>query len=130
MVGGGGLRSGKTVHSMRHPTSGFELTEVRDAMTTAEDRRLAVEVSLRMVRNYHGLARTALAAQQPNRAAAKRLMKFAAKTGRAIAPYLLDQNLRRHVVAYEPMSAEEWQNVDEVLRTNPDRFYLYVDTSS
>ena len=100
-------------------------------MAAAEDRsrKSAVESSLRKIRNLHDLARAALTAEQPDPAAAKRLMKFAAKTGRAIARYLLDRNLRQRVLADEPTSAEEWQNIDEALRTNPDRFYRYVDTS-
>ena len=45
--------------------------------------------------------------------------------GREVLIQFSPWGLRKRIVADEPMSEEEWQEVCEILRTDPDRIYLF-----
>ena len=64
---------------------------------------------------------------EPNRAEAEGCMRFARKAGRAVADYISDTTLRQRLLADQPMSTEEWDEVSEILRTHPERLYLRPD---
>ena len=69
---------------------------------------LALEATLKLARQCHTLTRRALDQPKPDMAAALRYMKVARRAGRLAAPYLKDEQLRRRIVGYKPMSEEEW----------------------
>src|ERR1700722_17697649 len=68
----------------------------------------ALEATLKLARQCHTLSRRALDQPKPDMAAAVRYMKVARRAGCLAAPYLKDEQLRRRIVGYEPMSEEEW----------------------
>jgi hypothetical protein len=69
---------------------------------------LALEATLKLARQCHTLTRRALDQPKPDMAAALRYMKVARRAGCLAAPYLKDEQLRRRIVGYKPMSEEEW----------------------
>jgi hypothetical protein len=68
----------------------------------------ALEATLKLARQCHTLSRRALDQPKPDMAAAVRYMKVARRAGCLAAPYLKDEQLRRRIVGYKPMSEEEW----------------------
>ncbi len=70
---------------------------------------LALEATLELARQCHTLTRRALDQTKPDMAAALRYMKVARRAGCLAAPYLKDEQLRRRIVGYKPMSEEEWR---------------------
>ena len=68
----------------------------------------ALEATLKLARQCHTLSRRALNQPKPDMAAAVRYMKVARRAGCLAAPYLKDEQLRRRIVGYKPMSEEEW----------------------
>ena len=69
---------------------------------------LALEATLKLARQCHRLTRRALDQPKPGMAAALRYMKVARRAGCLAAPYLKDEQLRRRIAGYKPMSEEEW----------------------
>jgi hypothetical protein len=72
---------------------------------------LALEATLKLARQCHALARQAVERPNPDLAAAKRYVKLACRAGRLATPYLHDEELRRRIVGYKPMSEEEWEHL-------------------
>ncbi len=68
----------------------------------------ALEATLKLARQCHTLSRRALDQPKPDMAAAVRYMRVARRAGCLAAPYLKDEQLRRRIVGYKPMSEEEW----------------------
>lgn len=79
---------------------------------------------LSIVRTYHGVVRATLAMPEPDRARAEQYMRLARKTGRQVAPFLCDWDLRQRIVADEPWPEEEWERFYKALRVDPSQFYL------
>jgi hypothetical protein len=68
----------------------------------------ALEATLKLARQCHALTSQALDRPKPDLAAALRYMKLARRAGWLAVPYLKDEELRRRIVGYKPMSEEEW----------------------
>jgi hypothetical protein len=71
----------------------------------------ALEPTLRLARQCHALARQALERPKPDLFAARRYVKLARRAGWLAFPYLENEELRRRVVGYKPMSEEEWDQL-------------------
>jgi hypothetical protein len=85
------------------PSSGASLMEPASAKPHS-----ALEATLKLARQCHTLTRRALDQPKPDMAAALRYMKAARRAGCLAAPHLKDEQLRRRIVGYKPMSEEEW----------------------
>ena len=71
----------------------------------------ALEPTLRLARQCHALAREALERPKPDLFAARRYVKLARRAGWLAFPYLENEELRRRVIGYKPMSEEEWEQL-------------------
>jgi len=71
----------------------------------------ALEPTLRLAQQCHALAREALERPKPDLFAARRYVKLARRAGWLAFPYLENEELRRRVIGYKPMSEEEWEQL-------------------
>ena len=71
----------------------------------------ALEPTLRLARQCHALARQALERPRPDLFAARRYVKLARRAGWLAFPYLENEELRRRIIGYKPMSEEEWEQL-------------------
>jgi hypothetical protein len=62
-------------------------------------------------RQCHGLARHFLDRTKPDMQAALRYMRIARRAGWLAFPFIEDEELRRRIVGYKPMSEEEWKQL-------------------
>jgi hypothetical protein len=81
------------------------------ALLRAKKPHSALEATLRLARQCHALARQALERPKPDLSAARRYVKVARRAGWLAFPYLEDEELRRRVIGYNPMSEEEWEKL-------------------
>jgi hypothetical protein len=72
---------------------------------------LAFDATLNLVRQCHALAREALERPKPDLRIALRHMRVARRAGWLAFPYIENEELRRRIVSYKPMSAAEWQQL-------------------
>jgi hypothetical protein len=78
------------------------------ALQKPKSPHLALEATLKLARQCHALARQALERPKPDLFAARRYVKLARRAGWLAFPYLENEELRRRVIGYKPMSEEEW----------------------
>ena len=69
---------------------------------------LAFGATLSLARQCHGLARHFLGRTKPDMQTALRYMRIARRAGWLAFPFIEDEELRRRIVGYKPMSEEEW----------------------
>jgi hypothetical protein len=81
------------------------------ALLRAKSPHLALEATLKLARQCHLLARQALERPRPDLFAARRYVKLARRAGWLAFPYLENEELRRRVIGYKPMSEEEWEQL-------------------
>lgn len=81
------------------------------ALLRAKRPHSALEATLRLARQCHALARQALERPKPDLSAARRYVKLARRAGWLAFPYLENEELRRRVIGYKPMSEEEWEKL-------------------
>jgi hypothetical protein len=72
---------------------------------------LAFDATLRLVRQSHALARRFLERPKPDIATALRYMKAARRAAWLAFPYVKDEELKRRIVGYQPMSEAEWEQL-------------------
>jgi hypothetical protein len=72
---------------------------------------LAFGATLNLVRQCHALAREALERPKPDLRIALRHMRVARRAGWLAFPYIENEELRRRIVSYKPMSAAEWHQL-------------------
>jgi hypothetical protein len=72
---------------------------------------LAFEPTLRLVRQSHALARRFLDRPKPDMTTALRYMKLARRAAWLAFPYVKDEELKRRIVGYKPMSEAEWEQL-------------------
>ena len=69
---------------------------------------LAFQATLSLVRQCHALSRDAVERPKPDLRAALRHMRIARRAGWLVFPYIENEELRRRVISYKPMSEAEW----------------------
>jgi hypothetical protein len=79
----------------------------------------ALEPTLRLARQFHALAIQALERPQPDLFAARRYLKLARRAGWLALPYLENEELRRRLIGYKPISEEEWDRLWPRFGVNP-----------
>jgi hypothetical protein len=72
---------------------------------------LAFQATLNLVRQCHALSREVLQRPKPDMRAALRHMRIARRAGWLVFPYIENEELRRRVISYKPMSEEEWEQL-------------------
>jgi hypothetical protein len=72
---------------------------------------LAFKATLILVRQCHGLSREALERPKPDLRTALRHMRVARRAGWLAFPYVENEELRRRIVSYKPMSEAEWEQL-------------------
>jgi hypothetical protein len=72
---------------------------------------LAFQATLSLVRQCHALSREAVERPKPDLRAALRHMRIARKAGWLVFPYIKNEELRRRVISYKPMSEAEWDQL-------------------
>ena len=77
----------------------------------AKRPHLAFGATLSLARQCHGLARHFLDRTKPDMQAALRYMRIARRAGWLAFPFIEDEELRRRIVGYKPMSEEEWKQL-------------------
>jgi hypothetical protein len=77
----------------------------------AKSPHLAFGATLSLARQCHGLARHFLDRTKPDMQAALRYMRIARRAGWLAFPFIEDEELRRRIVGYKPMSEEEWKQL-------------------
>jgi hypothetical protein len=89
----------------------FDAEETRaDASATESSLRpLAFDATLGLVRQSHALARRFLDRPKPDFSIALRYTKAARRAGWLAFPYIKDEEFKRRVVGYKPMSEAEWE---------------------
>jgi hypothetical protein len=70
---------------------------------------LAFDATLGLVRESHAIARRFLDRPKPDFSIALRYMKAARRAGWLAFPYIKDEEFKRRVVGYKPMSEAEWE---------------------
>jgi hypothetical protein len=72
---------------------------------------LAFQATLSLVRQCHALSREALERPNPDLRTALRHMRIARRAGWLVFPYIGNEELRRLVVSYKPMSEADWKQL-------------------
>jgi len=72
---------------------------------------LAFQATLSLVRQCHALSRDVLERPKPDLRAALRHMRIARRAGWLVFPYIENEELRRRVISYKPMSEAEWEQL-------------------
>ena len=85
----------------------------------AKNPHLTFGATLSLARQCHGLARHFLDRTKPDMQAALRYMRIARRAGWLAFPFIEDEELRRRIVGYKPMSEEEWNQLWPSDMTNP-----------
>jgi hypothetical protein len=80
------------------------------ASPASSQPHLAFDATLGLVRQSHALARRFLDRPKPDLATALRYMKAARRAAWLAFPYIKDEELKRRIVGYKPMSEEEWEH--------------------
>lgn len=70
---------------------------------------LAFQATLNLVRQCHALSREVLERPKPDLRIALRHMRIARRAGWLVFPYIENEELRRRVISYKPMSEAEWE---------------------
>jgi hypothetical protein len=71
----------------------------------------ALPTTLNLVRKCHELSRHFLERPKPDMKTALSYMRLARRAGWLAFPYIRDEELRRRIVGYKPMSDDEWQEL-------------------
>jgi hypothetical protein len=88
-----------------------EESQANVAVPPSSQPHLAFDATLGLVRQSHALARRFLDRPKPDLATALRYMKAARRAAWLAFPYIKDEELKRRVVGYKPMSEEEWEHL-------------------
>ena len=99
-----------TFSALAQLNSGDSQYDARSSVP-AKKPHLAFGATLSLARQCHGLARHFLDRTKPDMQTALRYMRIARRAGWLAFPFIEDEELRRRIVGYKPMSEEEWNQL-------------------
>ena len=99
-----------TLSAMVQFDAGESQSDTSSSVSSLEPH-LAFEATLSLVRQSHALARRFLDRPKPDLTTALRYMKLARRAAWLAFPYVKDEELKRRIVGYKPMSEAEWEQL-------------------